>query len=249
MKRLRQFCAIGHGLFYGRTDWAFYFTCRRAEMQDDPVLCDPKQRRLDHLTMKHHIAIQALKLNHTSCVGWQPGCQASGIANSNGKTGAGERDRTVVCSLGSCRSTIKLRPHQLLITAWRDDLPAETMTSQYSRGIIWRKRRDSNPRSCESTTRSLSRGVPSTSRPLFHILPHLFNPANIIYWRRGRDSNPRDPCGSHAFQACRISHSRTPPKTGVGDRNRTDESRICSPEPCHSATPTKHSSFSFWRKR
>src|SRR5205823_2107591 len=36
--------------------------------------------------------------------------QGSGRHGTDGRAGAGEGDRTLVCSLGSCRSTIELRP-------------------------------------------------------------------------------------------------------------------------------------------
>ncbi len=54
----------------------------------------------------------------------EPRAEASAVAQSKNrgfvvllvKSGAGEGNRTLVCSLGSCRSTIELRPHAALIS-------------------------------------------------------------------------------------------------------------------------------------
>src|ERR1700693_4838289 len=64
----------------------------------------------------------------------------------------------------------------------------------------------------------ISRFIPSRSFVSYELCvgptkltTHNPQPTTLFHWRRGGDSNPRYLLGTHAFQACSLSHSDTSP--------------------------------------
>lgn len=99
------------------------------------------------------------------------------------------------------------RPRDRLREEWRDDARPRGRLSccYYCRTAQWRRRRDSNPRSRFWPRCSLSRGVPSTSRPR---LPNLTLRREAA--QRDQDNNGNDYVGQimrHIF----LPHRRSAP--------------------------------------